>query len=88
MYHLVSAMVFKQNGNVADLVKSLKLAMAGFAPASKNDGLFPLSLADKATICLELVKAYLVLHQKADAEELMKNTLEEFKGRLTFFFPR
>lgn len=79
-------MVHKQNDNTAEALKSLKTAMA--APGFKNtsgghieDGVLVLSLADKATICLELVQTYLAQHQAADAEQLMKNTLAEFKGK-------
>lgn len=62
------------------------MAAPGFGAQSKTDDLLALSLSDKATICLELVKAYLMLHQQTDAEQLMKKTLEEFKGKLKTHF--
>lgn len=78
MYHIISAMVQKENGNLVDCINSLKSALPATGAMKESDLL--LSPNMKVNLYLELVEAYQQNNQLNEASNVLEIAFEEFKG--------
>ncbi|KAK6629913.1 hypothetical protein RUM43_003734 [Polyplax serrata] len=78
MYHIISAMVQKENGNLVDCINSLKSALPATGAMKESDLL--LSPNMKVNLYLELVEAYQQNNQLNEASNMLETAFEEFKG--------
>ncbi|XP_069686948.1 tetratricopeptide repeat protein 21B-like [Periplaneta americana] len=85
LYHLITALVQKQQGNIKDCIQTLQTAMTlcGLRPGSGERARTvssELSLPDKASLYLELVEAHRFAGQMHEAAKVMQDAIEEFQG--------
>lgn len=87
LYHLIHAMVHKENGNIEDCIHSLKSAMTASGlrdsvnqPKGKQND-FQFSVSDKAMLYLELINAYQLNNNLHEVSKLMDEALEQFRGK-------
>lgn len=81
LYHLINAMVHKENGNITECITSLKNVMdsSGLKPGSKATE-FELSISDKVMLYLELADAYQLNNQPHEAGKIIQEAMEQFQG--------
>ncbi|KDR09588.1 tetratricopeptide repeat protein 21B-like [Zootermopsis nevadensis] len=87
LYHLITALVQKQQGNIKECIETLQTAMtltglkAGSGGQVEATGGSPgLSLPDKASLYLELVEAHKSADQMHEAAKVMQDATDEFQG--------
>lgn len=87
LYHLLSGLVYKNENNIDETIKSLTTALSLIELTPKDTSYTSnkqftseLTLADRASLYMELVNAYTVSGKKHDATKMLQNAMEEFKG--------
>lgn len=83
LYHLIRARILKKQGDMAEAVKTLKLAMAlpGVKTASKKGGKAQdFSVNDRVSVFLELAEAHRMLDEQHEAAKVMQDAINEFQG--------
>lgn len=87
LYHLITALVQKQQGNIKECIQTLQTAMtlSGLKTGDggrvhTEDGSSELSLPDKASLYLELVEAHKSADQMHEAARVMQDAIDEFQG--------
>ncbi|XP_068085087.1 tetratricopeptide repeat protein 21B-like [Anabrus simplex] len=89
VYHLISALVQKQQGNIEECIQTLQTAMslsglksnsAGKTQPPTSPTVQELSLPDKVSIFLELVDAYREMKRFDEATKVMQEATVKFAG--------
>lgn len=82
MYHLIIGLVEKENGDLHESIHSLRVAMsyAGLMPGEGVSTTTSISMADKATLYLELISAYSKVKKYDEAIALMEEAKVELAG--------
>lgn len=88
LYHFISGLVYKNENNVDETIKSLTTALS-LIDLRPDDLTYnkpdkelncELTLADRASLYMELVHAYTLSGQKHEAAKILQNAMGEFKG--------
>ncbi|BFZ22635.1 hypothetical protein BsWGS_25674 [Bradybaena similaris] len=88
LYHLILARILKKQGQMAEAVKTLQMAMAlpgvtksgarsDSSKASKTD---QISTSDRVSVYLELAEAHRLQNQQHEAAKVMQDAINEFQG--------
>nr|KAG5695130.1 hypothetical protein BaRGS_017229 [Batillaria attramentaria] len=83
VYHLIRARILKKQGDVAEAVKTLKMAMVlpGVKSSSKKGGkVQEISVNDRVSVFLELAEAHRMLDEQHEAAKVMQDAINEFQG--------
>nr|CAD7440821.1 unnamed protein product [Timema bartmani] len=88
LYHLITALIQKEEGKISDCIQTLKTAMslAGLKPGSASHvrtmtgTMQQLALPDKTSLYLELVEAYKASNQMHEATKIMQDAIDTFQG--------
>lgn len=80
LYHYISAVVDKKNGIYPDAVKSLTTAITLANTQSTKEGHMRLTLAEKASIYVELIDCLNVMEQTEEASKILEEATRELKG--------
>lgn len=88
LYHLITGLVEKKRNNSNESIKSLTTALSlidlrpreTIQKKSSFDSQNELTIADKATIYLELIDSHKKLNQVHDANKRLQEAIEEFQG--------
>ncbi|ELU05036.1 hypothetical protein CAPTEDRAFT_159405 [Capitella teleta] len=89
LYHLIKARILKKQGDTADAVKTLQIAMAlpgvrnqsqtGTA-ALKQKKAIKIGVNDRVSVYLELAEAHRMLGEQHEAAKVMQDALNDFQG--------
>lgn len=80
IYHMITAMVHKENANITECINSLKSALSTTTNNYKKHPETFLSINSKVVLYLELIDAYQENNQLNEALKLIESAAEEFKG--------
>ncbi|XP_059173967.1 tetratricopeptide repeat protein 21B-like [Physella acuta] len=85
LYHLILARILKKQGNMAEAVKTLQMAMAlpGIKKStsdSKKTKTDLISVNDRVSVFLELAEAHRLLNEQHEAAKIMQDAINEFQG--------
>lgn len=87
LYHFITGMVYKNENNIDETIKSLTTALNLIETNPKDNSSYSadkqlsseLTPADKTTLYMELVNAYTLSGQTHEAAKIMENAMLEFK---------
>lgn len=87
LYHLIRARILKKQGDVADAVKTLTMAMSlpgvktsGKPDANKMKSDIQISVNDRVSVFLELTEAHRLQNEQHEAAKVMQDAINEFQG--------
>lgn len=88
LYHFITGLVYKSEDNIDETIKSLTTALSLVDLNPKETSYIntdreftnDLTLADKATLYMELIKAYYLSGQNHEAAKMLHTAIEEFNG--------
>ncbi|KAK7092869.1 tetratricopeptide repeat protein 21B-like [Littorina saxatilis] len=83
LYHLIRARILKKQGDLAEAVKTLKMAMIlpGVKSSTKKAGkVQEISVNDRVSVFLELAEAHRLLGEQHEAAKVMQDAINEFQN--------
>ncbi|CAG5135745.1 unnamed protein product, partial [Candidula unifasciata] len=88
LYHLILARILKKQGQTAEAVKTLQMAMAlpgvsksgARSDAGKTSKTDQISTSDRVSVYLELAEAHRLQNQQHEAAKVMQDAINEFQG--------
>ncbi|KAH9507420.1 Tetratricopeptide repeat protein 21B [Bulinus truncatus] len=88
LYHLILARILKKQGNMADAIKTLQMAMTlpgvkksgARADSGKKTRVEQISVQDRVAVFLELAEAHRLLNEQHEAAKIMQDAINEFQG--------
>ncbi|XP_063424970.1 tetratricopeptide repeat protein 21B-like [Mytilus trossulus] len=87
LYHLIKARILKKQGDLAEAVKTLQLAMVlpgvkitGRTAMQKKGKVQDISVIDRVSVFLELAEAHRLLDEKHEAAKVMQDAINEFQN--------
>ncbi|XP_041371664.1 tetratricopeptide repeat protein 21B-like [Gigantopelta aegis] len=87
VYHLIKARILKKQGDMAEAVKTLQLAMllpgvkrTGHHASAKKTKVEQISINDRVSVFLELAEAHRLQGEQHEAARVMQDAINEFQG--------
>lgn len=86
LYHLIRARILKKQGDLAEAVQTLKMAMAlpgvkSKTPMNKKTGKAQeISVNDRVSVFLELAETHRMLDEQHEAAKVMQDAINEFQN--------